>query len=93
MYFCVVNFCRICSKHEEEEDAEWSRCVYPESEGEYFHDALERKESRQSRVQVVQRHLVSLRLFVILILGERMDAFNRERQPPPVANLIKPLHS
>jgi len=40
--------------------------LYPESKGENFHDALKRKESGERRVQVVQRNLVRLRLFVIL---------------------------
>ena len=40
---------------------------YPESKGENFHDALEREEARERRVEVVQRDLVRLRLFVILV--------------------------
>ena len=55
---------------------------YPEAEGENFHDAFKRKEAGQGRVQVVQRHLVSLGLLIILLAKndeKRLVAENDER--------------
>jgi len=67
----------VCSKHEDKHEID---CLYPESKGEYFHDALKRKKSRQSRVQVMQSHLVSLRLFVIL-RREKWTSLIEEKHP------------